>query len=1174
MSLESVVDEFARINLSQQPDALRLHTAYEEAGSQASKDAYTQCIRLVQDKKEPVDVKIGALRVLDCFMDLEGRDMALYVCDQMKFFGQISKASKEVHNKMTKKPAPVILQNFPEKPNPKFSDLMIFLSAVNEFVDKWGLHYTGASTKARPSPLGAFETVRKESFKAGVQFPRFQEDYQYMCKPGEAPSKDALLTRVRSFRGSTEYGGLNKEQLDSLLERFKQRYAQAGAGNITTNSAREAVQRELALWQRTANECVDRDDIPAFEQISGEIHRANEILSSRPEEPGDAAPIDLSYLGAPPSNDKSAAGKSRKKSKRGKTPGSTSGSSAFEGFGEDLFGGSPRGDAFGGDAFGSAPGGGNPFGDAPCAGGDPFAAGAGAFPAGFDATEPAAATWDFPADAPVPPTPSFGAATFGHEHAPPVAESPSARKKPSKDRRGSKSSRGTHVSQEKAEAAPPAEDWYGGSTTPEQPEAAVDWYGAPVPQEPAFAAEGLGMTKKKRGKKEKSRRGEDVGGYDAGGLDQAWLGEAPAGAGGGAPPLAPPVPGWQPELQFGGAAPTPGWQQEPQVATGPLGMNPFGFGEPSPCQPCPQHPSPWESSGGSHGPSHFDIRHTTPEIDVREPALPDYEESGFRPRLSSSPMDIKVEQQARTIESLESSLHGVREEFQRMQERKSQLEDGIDRCNMELRGLHARGQKATTQLSEQAIILAQAKQRLASERRRREELEGELQTKSYLQRSMRGQVRDVEAQQELHDQELVREWKETLSPFVPHSRGNVRYGSGAGDGTLGLPSGGSLAVHQSDELATAMQGGYSGSDSPSATSRSRVSTTATSADDEPEYLPRTLAPDWIRTPHMHRAPSAIAARIPTPAPALVQQADVLFRNMLGRQQGWFYEDEHLALAVSVGKPLVSRPQTSTAALRFEVLIANRGRHPIHKVLLQPGPQNPLYGVRGSGLTLVEMQIQADPMGGQNATFSGRHGHPLSPGHKLNFRGELKARGPFEAGPQIELSYLLPDDQQCRSRLRLPITVARFMAPAQQVNAARFIALWTSEAYAQSEVAFLIPVRDALLESGATFAHGHLLELHGVFCPVPGVDESPWAATLASLYLQRSARPEVLVRAELGGPGGPLSAFDKRPGRKTDAEHTLCRVEVRSASQLVSRAVAQALLHLVASPPDAPSERRQ
>jgi len=838
------------------------------------------------------------------------------------------------------------------------------------------------------------------------------------------------------------------------------------------------------------------------------------------------------------------------------------------------------------------------------------------------------------------PTPSFGQ---GHFVDP--MSSPSVPKKAHKERRASRTSQGTRGSHEKAaeaavdwyggSAPAPAEaevaDWYGGTPTPQAeydagamdmaPEAS-DWYGQSPPAEApggAPCALAPAIKKKKSHKKDKSRQAVGFGPPDDIGHPPVddWLGDGGSGAGHSAwqgqsaqyPPHAGDPFDVAPTQQQHHhhhhhhdhqdpfhAAPAFGTSHQPHTPS-----DPFGFGDPPPASGHhhdhhqhhdPHHqqhhhhdhhaPAGWDSFGAGAPTVPAPDFHQAPPILASEPALPPYEESHL-PVAPLSPTDIKVEQQARMIESLETSLREVREEFHRMQERKLQLEQGIDQCQVEMKSLHERGRKAQTELSEQAILLGRAKQRLRATQQRREEIEGEVQTKTYLQRTMRAQVRETEALQEVHDHELVREWQETLGTAPVH-RGNVRYGSGAGDGPLGGPVpyapyskssslGGPPTVHQSDELATAVPASdLSGSESPTATSRSRISTAATT-DTEPDYLVRTSAPDWIRTPHLHQAPSAIAARLPPPSPDLVLQSNQMFRDMLRQPQGWFYEDGQIALGITVGKPVMSRPQTSVATLPFELLIANRSRQPLQKVMLHGGPQTPLYGLKGSGLALADVNIEANPVGGQNSQFSGRHGHPLSPGHKIAFRGELKARGPFEAGPLLELSYLLPDDQQCRSRLRLPLSVARFMAPAPQVTPPRFIGLWTSDAYARSEVAFLVPVRSALLEGGAALAHSHLLELHGVFHPVPGVDESPWASTLAALYLERNNHSEVLVRAELGGPGGPLSPFDKRPGKMTDAERTLCRVEVRSTSQLVSRAVAQTLLHLVAAKPESATSSR-
>merc|ERR1712216_620644 len=90
---------------------------------------------------------------------------------------------------------------------------------------------------------------------------------------------------------------------------------------------------------------------------------------------------------------------------------------------------------------------------------------------------------------------------------------------------------------------------------------------------------------------------------------------------------------------------------------------------------------------------------------------------------------------------------------------------------------------------------------------------------------------------------------------------------------------------------------------------------------------------------------------------------------------------------------------STRVPRYdiEMSICNRGGYPIQHVQLIS--RDPEY------IHACELRLQPLPTGAEPGM--------LWPHEKLKWRGQLKIFAPFETGPQVEFSYLLPDSMICR-----------------------------------------------------------------------------------------------------------------------------------------------------------------
>lgn len=260
-----------------------------------------------------------------------------------------------------------------------------------------------------------------------------------------------------------------------------------------------------------------------------------------------------------------------------------------------------------------------------------------------------------------------------------------------------------------------------------------------------------------------------------------------------------------------------------------------------------------------------------------------------------------------------------------------------------------------------------------------------------------------------------------------------------------------------------------------------------------------------------------------------------FRRLLVNHQGPLYEDEHVVLELAVS----SRSDKAQPDLcSFEVSVQSRSRQSLHQVSLYPVDM-------GTSCALsIKMQKE-------QPTYSGKQGTEknLSASRRsLRFSGLLEIRGPIEVVPQVELSYLFPDNTSCQARFRLPLTLARFLHPVQMTPPS-FLNLWSSLDQMNVEVAFVCAVRRVFLESGGLFLLGKCLELGGCLKPLLGVDDSSQGFVLVSSYPQggTSNSMNVIVRVELGGPRG---------------ENHICRVSVRSVSYLVNRGLANVFIDML------------
>jgi len=573
----------------------------------------------------------------------------------------------------------------------------------------------------------------------------------------------------------------------------------------------------------------------------------------------------------------------------------------------------------------------------------------------------------------------------------------------------------------------------------------------------------------------------------------------------------------------------------------------------------------------------------------------------------------------RELEPLQLELADVRATCQAMREANTQLQQEVDRCRRELRETRRHLTAAEDKIREKDDIISETRQRLFDAKERGAKFEDVVKEQSEVQNALQGRLQSTRELSVVSETQL-RNLRTSLGASMESLRfsgsvgGNVGYSRSAasllgdlsaaaggpiGGGTgpasaasLGASWGGGVGhVDASDELAVARrpdsprQDGSAASDLPfrqlarqsrgSAPgvpgsfsngfgsgacggsgllgSEGNIQDSHRSGPSLPT-IPRSSAEEWSRAAKISQMPGVLLSQ-PAPSNEVLARTRSNFRALLLAPQGPLYEDSRIRLDLTGVTP-ASRGSSARPGLLFELVVVNVGSNAIQEVQLAP--------LEPSRTHACELILEPQPLD----PSMHRQGGSLWRGQSVRFAGRLDVFGPFEATPPVELSFLLPDGMASRIRLRLPLPLTRLMAAAGVPPEPRIITdLWSSPDFAHTEVAFSCAVSTDLLGPGAPFTVWRCLELSGVFRVLPGLDDNPRGALLASVYPQRQGTPqEVLLRVELGGSSGPGGTPYGVNGTSLPyAETSICRVAVRSASHLVNRAVAQVALEVLCDP---------
>lgn len=558
-----------------------------------------------------------------------------------------------------------------------------------------------------------------------------------------------------------------------------------------------------------------------------------------------------------------------------------------------------------------------------------------------------------------------------------------------------------------------------------------------------------------------------------------------------------------------------------------------------------------------------------------------------------SPTSLHMELQralrrVRELEPLQMQLADASATCSALREANEQLQGEVDQLQHELREAKRQLATAQDQIREREEVISETRQRLFDSKHRTVQLEDEVKNQSEVQQVLQGRLQSVRQHSASTETQLrtlrhtlqsAADWR--LSRTEAHRPlGNVSYtrslqsldlSSIAGTAEVQGPSS-PRRVNESDELATARPPSPRQEGSPTdlplqqLARRSRAAAGAhgefaggtlhtvppltSSVRPQLPTIARSHAETWHQTPRISRLPPALVAQ-PPPSMEVALRTHENFRRLLVETRGMLYEDRtvQLEVAISVDSSVAGRP-----CIRLDMLIVNCGSHGIHEVTCRAAEPSRTHAC----------ELKVDVAEVQGAGGRGRGSASLARQQRVRLRGQLAVFGPFEAVPQLELSYLLPDDLGLKARVRLPLGVTRLMAaPKSPPDPKGIVELWDSPNFGHTEVAFACNVRGDLLGAGAPFSVWRCLELGGAFRCLPGLDENPRGTIMVSLYPQRQGTPsEVLLRVELGGPSGPGGLPFGSGASLPYGDGALCRVAVRSASNLVNRAVAQVALEAI------------
>jgi len=486
---------------------------------------------------------------------------------------------------------------------------------------------------------------------------------------------------------------------------------------------------------------------------------------------------------------------------------------------------------------------------------------------------------------------------------------------------------------------------------------------------------------------------------------------------------------------------------------------------------------------------------------------------------------------------MQRELADLRERVGAQGDVNAQLQRELDQCRRDSHAVRVKTSGLQESIADREELLVDVRKRLRAEEEWISTLTEEITNHSTLHSFLTGHLSEADVKSDELKQELAYIHKAFDDAHVTWRppRGNVGYG-----GQTGLEQGqrtGELSkrpvVQQSDELAFANRQG-----SPRGSPKRYIDDSPATRQAAEMLLPRSSRDAWERARLLVGSPGALVARVPPARRDFTFKTQDNFRNLLVHDRGPLYEDPKLLMLVAISVDRASR----IPRFDIEIAVQNRGGVPFQQVQLVSNDPGYIHACK--------LDLQPVPSGGDPGM--------LWPRDQLRWRAQLKVLAPFETGPQVELSYLLPDSMRCHSRLRLPLSVTRLLTPVQ-LDPRRFLELWHSNQFEEAEAAFVVQLRPALLDQRSGVSCATVVQLGGVLQVLHGLGESHNNIALATSYPHRKVTsPEILVHVELGGPdghGGPL-----------------CRVAVRAESNPAARAIAQTLLDVLGDCPDPENNR--
>eukprot|EP00916_Digyalum_oweni_P022720 GHVL01037611.1.p1 GENE.GHVL01037611.1~~GHVL01037611.1.p1 ORF type:complete len:620 (+),score=143.18 GHVL01037611.1:1766-3625(+) len=479
---------------------------------------------------------------------------------------------------------------------------------------------------------------------------------------------------------------------------------------------------------------------------------------------------------------------------------------------------------------------------------------------------------------------------------------------------------------------------------------------------------------------------------------------------------------------------------------------------------------------------------------------------------------------------LRSRLMKADAEKAEIQNELNQVKESLQQCRSNLN-------KATQKLEDKDSLLSDTRKRLFQETERNAELKRDMrdsankwdliQQKLFDSRAEKCEVeRKMLHLQHIFETTNVLALPEDFTPIAskPYSDRLTCSADDRNSSLIALDAG--LRVESNDELANVTENGFNSSleiSNPKIFEDENISSPKHQL-----YFSPTPPGVWQATPEFSLAQNNADLRkiLPQVTDCSRNRVELMikhFRNLILNPRGVLYEDDNLRLSFEC--------EIRNLQANVRLVIMNIGSHFLQQVQLSINGH--IHGV------IIEIENN----------LSGSNGMMRPQGGSSQTIAKVLVNQPYEGSPQVLLTYVMADGCPFKTAVALPLTVTKFMEPVNP-SPRQFFTVWNQPEFVVAKFAFQIPLRTMYSEVGGLLQVTRCLELGGAALFLPGFDSNPNSVVGASTFWRGPAvKPlDCLIRIE-------ISKYNDK-----------ARVEIRSASYTLNKAVAVVLAELLSAFP--------